>query len=213
MCFSIKYNVELNFSLYDIKYYLKKNQKILISFLVLLLFGIVVGIIIATSSDSYLSLLTNSDKLFYDYVNGKASFSKQATRLIFSSILLDIIFFVLSLNFYLSFLSYLIVSYQGCLMFLSVTAVITEYGFRGVLMTLFLSLPVNLILFASNILFASICFKRGVVAHKNRYFSYGLSDKNFWLAIICLLAINVVVALLITFVFGVILRSRIFIIF
>ena len=205
--------MELNFSYYDIKYYFRKNQKVFISFLILLLLGVVVGIIIASSSDSYLSLLTSSDKLFYDYVNGKVSFSKQAARLILSSVFLDLILFALSLNYYISFLSYLLISYQGCLMFLSVTAVVAEYGLRGILMTIFLSLPVNIFLFLSNIIFAGVCVIRSSLSHKNRTFSYGLLEKRFLLSCVILIVVNVFVSLLFTMLLGIILRSRIFIIF
>lgn len=205
--------MELNFSLYDIWYYLKKNQKIFIFFLIFLLLGIIVGIIIASSSDTYLSLLTTSDKVFYDYVNGKASFSKQATSLIFSSLILQIIFFILSLNYYLSFASFLIVSYQGGIMFLSLTAVIAEHGFRGVLMTLFLALPINIIYFVSNMIFACVCLNRTYMSHKNKSFSYGLANRNYWLSIIGIVLFDIVISLLITMILGVLLRSRIFIIF
>ncbi len=183
------------------------------SFLIFLLLGIVIGIIIATTSDSHLSLLTASDKVFYDYVNGKVGFSKQVSRLIFSTMILDVIFFILSLNYYLSYLTYLVIAYQGSLMFLSVTAVIAEYSFRGVLMTIFLSLPVNIIIFVFSIIFASVCVSRSFVAHKNKSFSYGLNNKNFWISLIGLLLLNIAMSFIISFLFNIILRSRIFIIF
>lgn len=202
-----------NFPFYEIKYFLKKNQKIYISFLIFLLLGIALGIIIASSSDSYLSLLTSSDKLFYDYVNGKVSFSKQFTRMIVSSVILNLIFFIFSLNFYVSMFSYLVMSYQGLLMFLSVTAVISEFGFRGILMTIFLILPVNLILLAESIVFASICLERCYAAHRNKTFSYGFQDKTFWTSIFWVLLIDIIISIAVTMIIGLLIRSRIFIIF
>ena len=202
-----------NFPFYEIKYFFKKNQKIYISFLIFLLLGIALGIIIASSSDSYLSLLTSSDKLFYDYVNGKVSFSKQFTRMIVSSVILNLIFFMFSLNFYVSMFSYLVMSYQGLLMFLSVTAVISEFGFRGILMTIFLILPVNLILLAESIVFASICLERCYAAHRNKTFSHGFQDKIFWTSIFWVLLIDIIISIAVTMIIGLLIRSRIFIIF
>lgn len=205
--------MELNLSIYDIGYFFKKNQKIIFFFLIFFVIGIICGVIIASSSDSYLSLLTSSDKVFFDYVNGKANFSKQTMKIILSSVFLELIFFALSLNFFSSLLSFVVVAYQGSIMFLSVSAVIAEYGFRGVMMTLLLSLPVNLIILASNIIFACICFNRSYMAFKLKRFSYNFNEGSFWLWVIGIMIFNIIFSCLINILFVIILRSRIFIIF
>lgn len=205
--------MDLNFSIYDIGYFFKKNQKIFIFFMIFFLIGIVAGIIIASSSDSYYSLLTTSDKVFFDYVNGKANFSKQTMKIIISSLFLELIFFVLNLNFYSGLLSFLVVGYQSAIMFLSISAVITEYGFRGVLMSLFLSVPVNLVILTSNIIFAGLCFSRAQLALKTKRALYGFDNSRYWLSVISLIIFNVVFSCLINVIFSIILRSRIFIIF
>ena len=89
--------MDIKFIIEDIVNFFKKNQKVFFTFLIFLTLGLVVGIIIAFSSDSYLSLLTTSNKTFFDYVNGKVDFSKQATNLILSSLFLQGIFFLLSI--------------------------------------------------------------------------------------------------------------------
>lgn len=181
--------------------------------MIFFLIGIVVGIIIATSSDSYLSLLTTSDKVFFDYVNGKANFSKQTMKIVLSSLFLEIIFFVLCLNFYSGLLSFLVVGYQSSIMFLTISAVISEYGFRGVMMSLFLALPVNLVVIISNIIFAGLCFSRTCLSFKVKRFSYGFDNSNFWISILSLAVFNIVFSFLINFIFTIVLRSRIFTIF
>ena len=205
--------MELNLSIYDIGYFFKKNQKIIFCFLIFFILGVVCGVIIASSSDSYLSLLTSSDKVFFDYVNGKANFSKQTMKIILSSFFLEMIFFVLSLNFVSALMSFIVIAYQGSIMFLSISAVIAEYGFRGVMMTLFLSLPVNLIILASNIVFATICLNRSYLSFKLKRFSYGFNDGMFWLVSLGIILFNIVFACLINVLFSIVLRSRIFVIF
>ena len=205
--------MELNFSIYDVGYFFKKNQKIIFFFLIFFVIGIICGVVIAGSSDSYLSLLTSSDKVFFDYVNGKANFSKQTMKLILSSVLLEFIFFGLCTNFFSGLLSFLVVAYQGSIMFMSISAVVAEYGFRGVMMILFLSLPVNLIMLASNICFATICFGRAYSAFKLKRFSNGFENGNYWLSIVALIVFNILFSCLINIIFSIVLRSRIFIIF
>ena len=205
--------MELNFSIYDIGYFFKKNQKLIFFFLIFFIVGVICGVIIASSSDSYLSLLTSSDKVFFDYVNGKASFSKQTMKLILSSVLFEFIFFGLCMNFFSGLLSFLVIGYQGSIMFMSISAVIAEYGFRGVMMTLFLSLPVNLIMLASNICFATICFSRAYSSYKIKRFSNGFENGNYWFSILAIMLFNIVFSCLINIVFSIVLRSRIFIIF
>ena len=204
--------MKVNHLLYDLKYYFQKNKKIYLFFLFFFIFGIVIGSIIAFSSDSYLTLLSTKDKVFYDYVNGKVDFGKESAKLILSFIAFQTIIFLLNLNFYSGLLSYVLISYQSSLMFLSLVALISRYGFSGILTSLFLILPINVVLIGTNILFAGFCFKRSFLSLKMRRFSYGL-DKQFWSVVLLFLICELIFSYLITFIFVVILRRRFFIIF
>lgn len=205
--------MELNFSMYDIEYFFKKNQRIIFFLIVFLVLGLAVGIIITVTSDSYLSLLVSGDKTFFDYVNGKANFSKQTMRLIMSLLILNFIIFILNLNFYSGLFSFLIISYQSSLAFLSITAVISEYGFRGILISLLMILPINLINLLISMLMTCICFSRVCLTIKNKQRFYGLSDRRFWLVILILCLVCVVFACGVNIFLTLILRSRIFVIF
>ncbi len=201
------------YSILDLKYYFQKNKKIYISLLFFFLFGIVIGIIISISSDSYLSLLSSKDKVFFDYVNGKVDFGKQSVKLAMSFLVFQVIVFCLNLNYYLGFLTYILVTYQTSIMYLSLTAIIAQYGFGGVMNSLFIVLPVNLVLIASNILFSGVCIERSYYAMREKRFSYGFDNKTFWVIIAGFVLFGIVFSYLINFLYVLILKRRVFIIF
>ena len=79
-------------------------------FLFFFLLGIIIGLVVSFSSDNYLSILTTKDKVFFDYVNGKANFGKEASKLLLSFLIFQTITFILNLNFYLGLFSYVLVA-------------------------------------------------------------------------------------------------------
>ena len=200
------------YSIYDLKYYFEKNKKIYLFFLFFFFVGIIVGIVIAFSSDSYLTLLTSKDKVLFDYVNGKADFGKQLVKIMLSFLVFQAIVFLLNLNFYSGLVSFVLVSYQSSLLYLSISALISSHGFSGVLTTLFLILPVNIILIGVNILFAGFCVVRSYEALKLKRFSYGF-EKNFWNIVLFFIIFDILFSYLYSFLLVVILKRRFFIIF
>ena len=200
------------YSLYDLKYYFQKNKKVYLFFLFFFFIGIIIGIVIAFSSDSYVSLLSTKDKVFYDYVNGKAGIGKETVKLILSFVVFQGVVFLLNLNFYSGLLTFVLIAYQGSLSFLSIVAVVSSRGFGGVLISLFLILPVNVVLVLSNILFSGLCFVRSFYSLKMKRFSYGF-DNSFFVMIVCLILFGILFSYLSTFLFVVVLRRRFFIIF
>ena len=199
--------------IYDIKYFFKENRKIFFGFLLFVLIGIVIGIFISVSTDSYLSLLTTKEKLFFDYANGKIDYSKQVFNLIINFLTFQVITFLLNLNFYSGLLSYILIMYQSVLLFLSSTAIIINSGFSGVLNVLFLVLPVNFFVFFLNILFSVVCVSRSCKAKKVKNFSYYFDNKEFWFILLFLIIFSIVFAYLINLIYVVMLRKRVFIIF
>lgn len=205
--------MSLNLSLSDVKYFFESHKKFLFWLLVSLVVGLAVGIIVAVSSDSFLSVLSSSDKVFYDYVKGNASFSKQLLKLILKTVAFQLIIFLLNLNFYSGLLSYLFVSYQGASLALSVIAIVSEFGFSGLLIVIFLQLPINLILFGLNFIFSSVCLRRSCLSQKYKQFGFGFDDKTFWAIVLLIVAFGVLFSFLVNLILMLVLRSRIFIIF
>lgn len=202
-----------DFSVFDLKFYFRKNKKIYLSFLFFFFIGIFVAVLISISSDSYLSLLSSKDKLFYDYVNGKIDFSKEVLKLMLNFFVFQLIVFLLNLNFYTGLFSYVIVAYQSVLMFLSMVAVVSQLGFAGVARILFLVLPVNLVLLVCVCLFSGFCLVRSYGSKQNKRFSYGFDDKMFWYIILIFVAFGVLFSYLINFLFVIILKRRLFIMY
>ena len=200
------------YSLFDLKYYFQKNKKIYLFFLFFFLLGIIAGIIISFTSDSYLALLTTKDKVFFDYVNGKADFGKESTKMILNFLLFQGIAFLLNLNYYSGLLGYFLISYQSSMMYLSLSALIAQHGFIGILTTLFLILPVNIVLIGTNMLFSGFCLIRSYNALKYKKFTYGF-DKKFFLILLLFFVFEIVFSYLVTFLFVLVLRRRYFIIF
>lgn len=202
-----------DFSLFDLKYYFKKNKKIYLFFLFFFFIGLIVGVLVAVSSDSYLSLLSTKDKIFYDYVNGKIDFSREVMKLIYNFLAFQIVVFLLNLNFYTGLLSYVLVSYQTALMFLSMVAIVSQMGFSGILRIILLMLPINLVLVASGILFSGFCLVRSYNAKINKRFSYSFESKSFWIIVLLFVLFGILFSYLINFLFVVILKRRFFIMF
>lgn len=198
---------------YECIYNIKKNRKILAFFLVFFCLGIILGIFIAASTDSYLKLLSSSDNTLYSYIKGVASFSSETIKLMLKFFICLAIIFLLCLNFYSGLFSFLFVSYQSCLMFLSIVAIVLEFGFSGLLLVLFFILPVNVILFGSNIIFGSICLSRSYNALLSKNFKLGFDDKTFWYSIFVIVTFVVLFSILINVICILILRMRVFIIF
>lgn len=205
--------MSFNFSFCDIRYFFKKNQRIIFFYLIFLIIGIIAGIFIAVSTDSYFSLLTNSDNVFFEFVSGKVDYSSETIKLILKNLVFILIIFVLCLNKFSGLATFVLFGFQGALMFLSITAVVSSFGFSGVLLTIFLSLPVNLVYFASNIIFSTICFSRSVIANKQKEFWFGYNNKEFWIYVLGLVLFDIIFSCLINFLFVLVLKSRVFIIF
>lgn len=184
-----------------------------LSFLFFFFLGIIFGVLIAASTDSYMSILSSSDKTLFDYINGSVSFSKQTTRLILRNIVFLAIIFLCNLNFYTGLLSYLFVSYQSALMMLVVCAVISLNGLTGIIVSIFCILPLNLVLLVNSIFFAEVCLSRSLSAKDNKLFSFGFDEKLFWLKVLSSLLFVIVFSCLINLLYMIVLRNRIFIIF
>lgn len=200
-------------SISDIKYFFDKHKRFLFWLIVFCVIGFLAAIIISISSSSYLNILNSTDKNFYDYVKGNIDLGKQTYALIFKNLVFQLIIFLLCLNYYSGLVSFLFLSYQSANLLLLVIAVIGEFGFGGVLVSLLLILPINLINLTCNLIFTSVCLERSKNALRFRQFSFGFNLKQFWLPSLLLIGFSIVFSCVINLVLLVILRSQIFAIF
>ena len=178
----------------DIGFYFKKNRRFFFVFLICFLVGQVLGIIFVCSSDSYLNLISSSNKILTSYVNGSASYGGLFWSKLISFLIPLILIFILNLNFYVGLFSNVFIIYQSALFLMSNACVISLYGFGGVLSTIFISLPINLIYFAALSLFVVACGWRSFNAQKCKQFSFGFGESEFILPVV----ISIVIVVLLT---------------
>ena len=205
------YLKRINF--YDLKLYLKKHSPMYISFLIFLLVGVLFGVIIGLSSDNYLKLLTKDNKLLFSIINGTVSSASLFWKKLIQFIFPMIIIFLLNLNFYLGIFSGLIIAYQGGLLILTIFAIVSTYGFSGVLNVLFVVLPINILYLGLLIFFASLCLKRSYLAKRNKNFATSLKSGEFLIPL-CIAIFGVLFIVFVGVVlYPLILKNAIFFIF
>ncbi len=202
-----------NLSRVDIRHHFKKNSSYYFSFLVFALFGIVIGTIVVCGGDSYIHILTSESKVLYGFINGTAGVSGIFWKKFLGFFVPILLVFLLSLNYYLSLTSFVIVTYQSALLIMSSAALISIYGFSGVLNVLFLLLPINLLYMALLIVFSVICISRSKQGAKSKYFAYGFNDEAFWLQIVLCVLVALLLAFVATVILPIFLKNAIFIIY
>ena len=205
--------MKINFCLDELKYYISKRKNTYITSLIFVLVGIVIGVFIASSSDRFLSLIKSDDKILFDYINGKVSFSKQFFRLLLKFVLPMVVVFLLTVSSYSSFLGYVFLAYNGALFFLNTYAVIVEFGLIGVLSFIFLILPVNVILFLSIIFYYERCLERCKLAKRQQKMFSGFVESNFWMGTLVVFGVALTVSVALTFINLIVLKNYIFMIY
>jgi len=150
------------------KAHLRDNAKryYLVLFCVLIAAGI--GIFLSISGFSYSSLLPAADKNMLKYISGTASYGSIFASRIWALALSLAIIFVFNIIYQTSFLSYLYLAYQMCLIILSSAAIITLYGFSGVMNVIFFTLPINLGNFILLTVFAVFSIERAAASRDYR---------------------------------------------
>jgi hypothetical protein len=179
---------------------------------VLFLIGIVLGVIMAVSSDRFISLLKTDDKVLFDFIKGKASFSAQFSRVLIKFIIPIILLFLFNLTHYTCFLSFGYFIYSGALFFLGGYAVITEFGFSGALSFILLGLPVNLLIILLLTGVQELFFTRCMGAKRYKKWTFGF-DADFWFKFLIAVGFGLICSVLIVVFLLLVLESRIFMIF
>ena len=190
----------------------RKNSSLYFSFLMCVIIGVVIGLIVVMSSGNYHLILSSKNKILYSYINGTAElgelFWSQVTKFILPLILI----FVCCLNVYSGIIGFIFITYQSALLVLTSSALISLYGFSGVLNVLLVTVPINLIYFTVLGVFLVFNFRRSLLAKKYKYFSFGFS-KNYFLVVIGGFVATLLIAIISSFVYPLFIKNAIFNIF
>ena len=174
--------------------------------------GVVIGLIIVFSNENYHLILSSRNKLLYSYINGSAEIGELFWGQLLKFLTPLILIFVCCLNMYLGVISFIFITYQSALLVLTSSALISLYGFSGVLNVLLVILPINLLYFVLLGFFVVLNFKRSLLARRYKYFSYGFNREFF----ICL-ALGFITAFIISivssFIYPIFIKNAIYNIF
>jgi len=185
--FFIKDKIVDHFNIHKKYYYFS-----IISFIV----GLLIGLILSFTEYAYMSLLNSSDNIIFDYITGEASYLSIFYSRIKDICLCVLIIFILNITIYTSFLSYIFVGYQMCLLVLSCAALIIMYGFSGILNVILIMLPINILNYFILNIINSLCVGRASRQRrfKESFFSSFKGNDYFVSFCICLLVILVLCA-------------------
>ena len=198
--------------MFDVRFYFKQNRMIYFMFLFCFILGLVLGLVIMFSSDNYLKLLTSENKIMYPFINGTAEKSVLFWKKLLGFSIPLVLLFGLGLNYYISLLSYVFITYQSSLLILSCGAVVKTYGFSGFFNILFVTLPINILYFALLIFFGVTCFVRSKAAHRAKQFIYGFDDEFFFKVMISFILV-LVLCICVCVIYPMFLKNSIFLIF
>lgn len=199
-------------SAFDIKYHFKQNRSAYISFLVCFLVGLIIGIIVLFTTESYVNLLTSENKILFTYINGTANSIEIFSEKLLIFLLPVLLIFLLGLYYYTSLLSFVFVIYQSALLVMSCGSLIRVYGLSGLLNVLLVTIPINLLYFVALIFFAVTCISRSKQALISKRFSEGF-DEIFFIKVLMTILYIVIISFYATVVLPLFLKNANFIIF
>ncbi len=199
---------------YDLKIHLKNNFWVYFLIAFIMIVGVIFGFILAFSGNDYVDLLSSTDKNLFEYINGSAELSSIFFSRLLSLLLFMFIIFVTSLSVYTTTISIIIMGYQCLLLVLSCFAVIDLYGISGVINSLLLIIPINLINLLVMAFFCGTCVSRVMVAHKFKM-KFGDSCKyiNFYSPVVFSIIVTFVICLISSVILPLIIKSFILVSF
>lgn len=196
----------------DIKSYLYKNRSYYIYFGMSFFIGIIIGIVLSFTNESFYELLSSNKKLVFTIMNGTIDYLAFFWKVLIQFFCPLVLLLVLNLNYYLGILSYLFVAYQAGAMVVSYSAIITSYGFSGIFNVFCLLLPINIIYFACLIFYGVTCRVRSKEALLDKRFASGF-DNDFHIKTIVAIVFVVLLSLLASVVIPLTLKTFTYIIF
>jgi|GEM_PF-4016098 len=199
---------------YNLKTHLKRSRIIIIFSCIFLILGIILGFFGANSNISFISILSKSDKLIFDYIKGTGSVVTVFFNKLGEFILLFALIYVFGLTIYTVFLNMLFIVYQAYVLTISVITLVEIYSINGLLNVIFLTIPLNLILFAVIILAITITTLRAYYAHKfNIAFATSFSQFKFMQKFALCFFAGILVCAVYSFVYPLLLKSFSLIVF
>lgn len=202
----------LKFFKNDLKNHIEKNKALYIMLLFCFVLGIIIGFIIAVSNVSFLGLLNIKNKTFINYINGTVSVNLTFWNSLIQFLTPLIIVFLLSFNYYLNYLNFVMFIYQSTLLFLTCLSVIETYNFLGFLKIFFISIPINLLYFVVLMFWIVACYNRSREMHYYKNFSAGF-NKIFYFRLCITTVMIILISVLVGFVIPLLLKTAIFLSF
>ena len=203
----------LSFDFSATKNHFKQNASLYFGFLSAFIIGIAIGFVITFSTDTYINILVSSNRVLHLFINGTAHIGTIFARQFFSFLLPMLLVFLLNLNVFSGLLSFVIVTYQSALLVLSSSALILVYGSFGVLDSLLLMLPVNIIYLFSLSFFSVICLNRSIGARRYKNFAYELNSGEFWLKLLLSVGLVFLDTIIASVIYPIFLKNAIYVIF
>ena len=162
--------------------------------------GLVIGVILSFVLDDVEGLVSLSDKNYLSYLKGSAELSEIFYSKFGSVFFASIFCMLLSVVVYTLPLSIGYIGYQSAIMVLSMTSIISKFGFVGVLNAICLILPFNLILILSiAIQISNVYSFCSFNLEQNRSVFYGGYDSFILLRLAMMFAVQLVVCLILSF--------------
>ncbi len=184
-----------------IKDHFRDNTSSYISILITAIVAIVLGVYICLTSYNYTAFLKNADKNMLDYITGTAEISSIFYARLLDCVLCLLMIFVFNLTYYTCFLNYMFLCYQMVLIVMHCGAVISVYGFAGIINVILFIVPINILNFAAMVL--AVCFAMERSKLQNKYklpMSQSFKESNFFvkyiLSFVIMLAICVIHSIL-----------------
>lgn len=188
--------------------HLRKNVIYYIISCISIIVGVVVGIYLALTNYKYTSLLTATDNIMFDFINGTASYTEIFYSRLADMLLCLLIIFVFSLSVYSSIINYIFICYQTVLFVLSCGALVSLYGVIGIINVILFMIPINLLNILIMVIFNIYGIERANTCRSFSLNFFGSFKENGYLlkVLLCVLFV-VVVCVLHSFILPLIIKS------
>ncbi len=192
---------------YIVNEHFNRNKKQLIILVVCLVVGIVFGVVFSFGDLPVIGLLKLSNQNIVSYINGTAKCFTIFIENLLNVLIGLIIIFIFCLNYFTSFLSYLYIIYQSCVLVLTISAIGVNYTFLGITSIVLFIVPANILLFALIIFYISVCRERAIKEHQfGQKFSASF-DSDFWILILIIIILLIIFMVLIYLILPLILKG------
>lgn len=145
----------------------KDNRKTTLFFILIAIVGIFTGIFTAVKYSQGFTLIDFNDFSLSSYLNGNLGTSSLFYSRLFSSCVVSLMIFVSSSSIFLIPVNIFVVVYRAYLLSLNATIIIIFNGLGGILCTIFIVVPCQLISLFLIIMFCAYAFKFSYI--KKRY--------------------------------------------